>query len=145
MSQSVNVPEDLRPQIGDDAPLIVQLQDLDFYYKWINSRPWQPSQADWDYYRAHKARLAPLEADWRAKRRAHMIAQARPFLEYMNPIHAKMAIQMPDICEDLFNLLSIYDSACEFYVSLEFGYWKDSQALRTEGQIRLFVKKYTLI
>lgn len=130
-----------RPEIHETDPLIEQLKDLEFYLNWINKLGFQPSQADWDYYRAHKARLAPLEADWRSKRRAHMIDQSRPFLEYVNPIHAKLSRRMPEVSEELFNLLSIYDSACEFYVSLEFGYWKDCQAVRAEQAIRRFIKE----
>lgn len=130
-----------RPEIHETDPLIEQLKDLDFYLSWINKLGFQPSQADWEYYLSHKHRLAPLEADWRTKRRAHMIEQARPFLEYVNPIHKKFSEFHPETSEELFDLLSIYDSACEFYVSLEFGYWTDSQAVRAEHKIKQFIKE----
>lgn len=140
----VTVPEDIRPQIDEAAPLIVQIQDLAFYYRWINSRPWTPTQDDLDYYREHMHRLEPLESAWRSKRREHMLAQAKPFLEWVNPIHKKMSIQMPDVFEDLYPLLDIYDSACTFYVELDFCKWTDSQAVRAENAIRKFIQEKVL-
>lgn len=140
----VRVPEDLRPQIDDKAPLVIQIQDLDFYYKWINSRPWSPTQDDFDYYRLHLHRIQPLEDAWRAKRREHMISQARPFLEYVNPIHSKLARRKPALSEEVFKLLDIYDAACEFYVSLEFGKWTESQALRADQAVRKLLKENLL-
>lgn len=130
-----------RPLIYETDPLLEQIKDLQFYFDWLNKAGWQPSQADLDYYRLHLNRIKPLEDAWRAKRREHMISQARPFLEYVNPIHAKMHKYMPDISEELFELLAIYDAACEFYVSMEFGKWVDCQAVRAESKIRQFINQ----
>lgn len=130
-----------RPQIYETDPLIEQLKDLDFYFKWINKLGFQPAQSDWDYYLSHKNRLEPLESAWRSKRRDHMIAQARPFLDFVNPINAKISRRFPEISEEIFNLLSIYDAACEFYVSLEFGLWTDCQAVRAEQALRKFIQE----
>lgn len=130
-----------RPEIYETDPLIEQLKDLDFYFQWINKSNFQPAQSDWEYYLEHKRRLQPLEDAWRAKRRAHMITQARPFLEYVNPIHAKLSKRMPEISQELFRLLDIYDAACEFYVSLESETWTNSQALRAEQAIRRIIKE----
>lgn len=130
-----------RPLIYETDPLIEQIKDLQFYFDWLNKSSFQPTQADLDYYRLHLHRIQPLEDAWRTKRREHMIAQARPFLEYVNPIHAKLSKRMPDLAERLFELLDIYDAACEFYVSLEFGKWVDSQASCAEQAIRKFINE----
>lgn len=130
-----------RPLIYDTDPLIEQIKDLQFYFDWLNKAAFQPTQTDWDYYRLHLNRIKPLEDAWRSKRRNHMISQARPFLEWVNPIHAKIAKRLPDVAERIFELLDIYDAACEFYVSLESSPWSDSQALRAEHAIRKLINE----
>lgn len=130
-----------RPLIYETDPLIEQIKDLQFYFDWVNKSTFQPTQSDWDYYSEHLNRIKPMEDAWRSKRREHMISQARPFLEYVNPIHAKLSRRKPALAEQVFHLLDIYDAACEFYVSLEFGKWVDSQAVRAEKAIRTFIKE----
>lgn len=129
-----------RPTIYSTDPLIEQFKDLDFYFNWVNTLGFQPARSDWDYYRQHELRLRPLIDAWRAKRREHMILQSRSFLEYVNQIHKQFSELQPELCEELFNLMIIYDAACEFYVHKEYGIWADSQAVMAAAAIRRLIQ-----
>lgn len=132
---------DSHPVIDHDAPIPEQLEQLQFYYTWLNNCPFSPPQSYFDYYRDQKARIDPLENQWRTKREDHMKTAARAFLDEISPIHKQWSVRCPELSEELFNLISIFDAACVFYVWKDSCTWDNSPAIRALYKIKQFIRE----